>query len=620
MAGRIWRILKKMHPYMILKGLRYLRHFGPKGFYIRLMERTEPEEVPYGPWYENYRPTREELDRQRKEKWTDPVRFSVAVPVFGTDPVYLRQMIDSVKAQTYPYWELCIAHAAAGEDDPLFALLDEEAAADERIRVRHLSENGGISANTNAALEMAKGDFIAFMDHDDLISEAALYLMAAWIRNHPGTQMLYTDEDKISADGKEHFQPNLKPDFNEDLLRSNNYITHFLAVSRDLLAQAGPLDPACDGAQDYDLIFRCCEKAQQIGHVPEILYHWRVHEKSTADNPISKMYAYEAGRRAIEAHLKRIGTEGEVTCLKDPGFYRVRYPVKKNPDGSLPLISVIIPNKDQETVLEKCISSLDRTKGEIPLEILVVENNSTRPETFEYYRKLSGRKDVRLLRWKDSFNYSAINNYAAAKAGGDYLLFLNNDVEAIGEGWLEEMLGTAMRPDVGAVGARLYYPNDTIQHAGIVIGIGGVAGAMFVGMKREYTGYLHKAALMQDLSAVTAACMLMDAALFRSLGGFEEKLAVAFNDVDLCLRIGKAGKKVVYDPYAELYHHESLSRGPEDSKQKTRRFQNEIEYMRSEWTGLLRGTDPCYNKNLSVSKWNYSLRSGARMNSLPGKA
>ena len=345
MAGKITGIMKRMSPYMVVKGIRYLRHFGFKEFMIRVMERTEPEEVPYGPWYEKYAPTPEELEAQRKTKWEEPPVFSVAVPVYGTDPVFLTEMISSVKAQTYPYWELLIAHATKGEDDPLTALLDKEAAADKRIRVRHLEENKGISANTNAALEMAAGDFAAFLDHDDVLDEAALYLMAAYVKQHPGTDMLYTDEDKISGDGKEHFDPNLKPDYNEDLLRSNNYITHFLAVRKDLLDAAGKLDSAFDGAQDYDLIFRCAEKAGKIGHVPEILYHWRVHASSTADNPMSKMYAYEAGKRAIEAHLARTGNAGQVTMMKDLGFYRVRYPVREE-NGKPPLISVIIPNKD----------------------------------------------------------------------------------------------------------------------------------------------------------------------------------------------------------------------------------------------------------------------------------
>ena len=616
MAGKITGIMRRMSPYMVLKGIRYLKHFGFKEFMIRLMERAEPDEVPYGPWYDFYVPTPEELEKQRETKWEDPVVFSVAVPVYQTDPVFLEEMIRSVRNQTYPYWELLIAHAAAGEDDPLGGLLDKVASLDKRIRVKHLKTNGGISANTNEALEMATGDFAAFLDHDDVLDEAALYLMAAYLKQHPETDMLYTDEDKISGDGKEHFDPNLKPDYNEDLLRSNNYITHFLAVRKDLLDAAGALDSAFDGAQDYDLIFRCAEKAGKIGHVPEILYHWRVHASSTADNPVSKMYAYEAGKRAIEAHLARTGNAGEVTMLKDLGFYRVRYPVKEE-NGQLPLISVIIPNKDQIPMLAKCLDALERTKGRMRLEILVVENNSTDPETFSFYRTLKDRKDIRLLRWQEPFNYAAINNYAARKAKGEYLLFLNNDVEAIEEGWLEEMLGAASRPDAGAVGARLYYPNGTYQHAGIVMGIGGVAGSLFTGMKRGYTGYLHKAAIMQDLSAVTAACMMMRADLFAALGGFEEKLSVAFNDVDLCLRINEEGYRVIYDPYVEMIHHESLTRGAEDTKAKTRRFQTEIEYMRTRWTHLLMGKDPYYNKNLSLSKWNYSLRSEERMNALP---
>ena len=610
-AGRLVYYLKKIRPYNIVKGLRYLKHFGLKEFLIRLQERMEPEDIPYGPWYEHYRPSKEELERQEKRNWKKKTLFSVVVPVYRTPETFLREMIDSVLSQTYPFWELCIVNADP-QDAAAARVLEEYAKKDERIRVRNLEKNAGIAENTNEGIRMAFGEWICFLDHDDVLSPAALWKFADHLEGHPETDVLYSDEDKIAGNTGEHLQPHLKPDFNPDLLRSNNYICHFLAVRRSLLEKAGLLDSRYDGAQDYDLVLRCSEKAREVGHVPEILYHWRTHEASTADNPVSKMYAYEAGASAIREHLKRCGLEGTVELKKDPGFYRVIYPVCGEP-----AVSIIVPNRDEAETLRKCISSIREKSTYRNYEILIIENNSVQPETFELYRELAKIENVRILRWKKEFNYSAINNFAAARAKGEYLLFLNNDTEVITPGWIEEMLGTCQRPDTGAVGVRLYYPDDTIQHAGVVIGIGarsgGVAGSMFVGMKRQFSGYMHKAQLMQDLSAVTAACMLVKRSVFEAAGGFDEKLAVAFNDVDLCLRIRNAGYLIVYDPYAELYHYESKSRGSEDTKEKVRRFQGELEYMRSRHTDILRGGDPYYNKNLSLSHWNYSLREGARM-------
>jgi GT2 family glycosyltransferase len=316
------------------------------------------------------------------------------------------------------------------------------------------------------------------------------------------------------------------------------------------------------------------------------------------------MYAYEAGAGAIRAHLSRCGLKGTVELKKDPGFYRVIYPVSGEP-----LVSIIIPNRDEAETLRKCISSVREKSTYRRYEILIIENNSVQAETFELYRELAKLENVRILRWKKEFNYSAINNFAAARAKGEYLLFLNNDVRGdISSDWLTEMLGVCQRKDVGAVGARLYYPNNRIQHAGIVIGIGGVAGAMFVDLPKGRGGYMHKAAIMQDLSAVTAACMLVKREAFEKAGGFTKELAVAFNDVDLCLKIGKNGYRIVYDPFAELYHDESRTRGAEDTPEKVKRFQSEIEYMRVHWLDIIKNGDPNYNPNLSLKKWNYSLR------------
>ena len=603
-GGKIqWtKMFRKLSPYTIRKGFRYMKHYGPKEFWIRLHERFEPEEVPYGPWYRAYIPTEETLETQRKQKFDYSPLISIAVPAYQTPVEFLRQMIESLIVQTYSNWELCIVNASP-DNEEMQKVLAEYSAGDSRVRFCNLKENLGIAENTNRAFAMAKGEFVGLLDHDDLLAPNALYEIVKILQDHPQADALYTDEDKVTTELDEHFQPHLKPDFNLDLLRSNNYICHFFVVRKSIVEKAGGFRKEFDGAQDYDFIFRCTENAGEVLHVPEILYHWRTHKASTADNPASKMYAFEAGKRAIEAHLERTGTEGEVSHTQDLGFYRVKYPVQGKP-----LVSVIIPNKDEKETLQTCLEMLEKNTGYQNFEIIIVENNSTTDEIFRYYKELSGNRKIHLLRWGKEFNYSAINNFAVAHAKGEYLLFLNNDVKSINPDWLEEMLGVCQRPEVGGVGAKLIYPDNTIQHAGCVIGMGGIAGHMFVDMPADRTGYLHKASLLQDMSAVTAACLLMKKEVFEQAGGFTEELAVAFNDVDLCLKVRKNGYLIVYDPYVKLYHMESKTRGAEDSKEKVRRFQTEIEYMRCHWIDILKNGDPCYNKNLSLTKWNYSLK------------
>ena len=611
-SNRVIRFLKKLKPYNIQKGLRYLKHFGLKEFLVRLSERMEPEEVPYGPWYEEHRAKPEELERQRKQSLTwenfsggeeSACVFSIAVPVFRTPAKFLCEMIESVRSQSFPFWELCLANADP-EDREVAEILERYCREDRRIRVKNLKENKGISENTNAALAMARGEFVGLLDHDDLLAPDALYEMAARLEKDEGIDVFYTDEDKVTTDLSEHFQPHLKPDFNLDLLRSNNYICHFFVVRREIAERIGGFRPEFNGAQDYDFIFRCTEQAEKIVHIPRILYHWRVHSASTADNPASKMYAYEAGKRAIEGNLERSGVRGVVSLRQDYGFYDVHYPVEGEP-----LVSILIPNKDQKETLMHCIRSVLETSTWKNLEILIIENNSEREETFACYRELEKDPRIRILTYPGkTFNYSAINNFGVQQAKGEYLLFLNNDIEVITPDWIEQMLGNCQRPEVGIVGAKLYYPDNTIQHAGIIIGIGGIAGHAFLGLARAKSGYLHKSSLQMDYSAVTAACMMMKAEAFRKAGGFEEKLTVAFNDVDLCLRTVEQGWLVVYDPHVEMYHYESKSRGAEDSEEKLRRFQQEIEFMRTRWIRLLKDGDPNYNPNLTLSKWNYSLR------------
>ena len=603
-GGKIqWtRMLKKLSPYTIQKGFRYLKHYGPKEFWIRLHERFEPEEVPYGPWYQAYVPDQETLEAQKKHKFDYRPLISIAVPAYQTPVEFLKQMIESLISQTYPEWELCIANASP-DNEEMQRVLADYSAKDSRVRFCNLKENLGIAENTNRAFSMAKGEFMGLLDHDDLLAPNALYEIVQALQDHTQADALYTDEDKVTTELDEHFQPHLKPDFNLDLLRSNNYICHFFVVRRSIVEKAGGFRKEFDGAQDYDFIFRCTENAREVLHVPEILYHWRTHKASTADNPASKMYAFEAGKRAIEANLERTETKGVVSHTQDLGFYRVKYPVQGKP-----LVSVIIPNKDEKETLQTCMEMLNSNTSYQNFEIIIIENNSTTDEIFRYYKELSKDPRIHLLRWGKEFNYSAINNFGVAHAKGEYLLFLNNDIKSINPDWMEELLGVCQRPEVGGVGAKLIYPDNTIQHAGCVVGMGGIAGHMFVDMPADRTGYLHKASLLQDMSAVTAACLMMKKEVFEEAGGFTEELAVAFNDVDLCLKVRKNNHLIVYDPYAKLYHMESKTRGAEDSKEKVRRFQTEIEYMRCHWLDILKNGDPYYNKNLSLTKWNYSLK------------
>lgn len=641
----------------VKKGIRYLKHYGFKEFIIRLQEKMEAENVPYEPWYERHKATEAALARQRKVSagWKEAPCVSIVVPLYCTNEKFLREMIESVQAQSYEKWELCLADASPsetlashravpGEDvepkdsSPLERIVREYAKKDSRIRYQHLSENLGIAENTNAAIALATGEWIAFLDHDDLLAPDALYETVNLIRRGPETgtaverttgfgdgmryDVVYTDEDKVDMEGKVHFQPHLKPDFNIDLLRANNYITHFTLVRRELVEKVGGIRKEYDGAQDHDFILRCSEQASAVGHVPRILYHWRSHMESTSENPFSKQYAIDAGKRAVEAHLKRMDTVGEVTATKDMGFYTVRYPY-----SGTPLVSIVIPSKDEVESLQKCLASIEKSEY-TNYEVIIVENNSA-PETFDYYRAiapreckeqesvcyegtLSGGQRICVAVWKAGFNYSALNNFGVSYAKGDYLVLMNNDIEMISSDWLAEMLGTCQRKEVGIVGAKLYYPDNTVQHAGIVVGIGGNARGigqnMFIGLKRERSGYLHKASLTMDYSAVTAACLMVKRSVYEQVGGFEEKLAVAFNDVDFCLKVRSQGLLVVYQPRVTAYHYESKSRGSEDSAEKVARFQEEIEYMRNHWIGILKNGDPYYNPNFSAVYPNYSLR------------
>ena len=559
----------------------------------------------YERWRKKYEVTPEELAAQRQRVFARRPLFSLAAPLYETEPRYLRGMIESVLAQTYPNWELVLADGSpvhdAGGATALTPILEEYAKRDDRIHYVTLGKNEGISANTNAALARCGGEFLVL---DDLLAPNALYEFAERINEEPLTDMLYSDEDKVSMDGGTYFEPHFKPDFNLDLLCSMNYICHLFAVRRDVSERAGGLRSEYDGAQDHDFILRCSEQAKCIRHVPRILYHWRCHMHSTAANPESKRYAFEAGRRAVEAHYARLGIPARVEHAQFYGTYRTRYEWKEEP-----LVSVIIPNKDHVSDLKTCIASVCGKSDYRNLEFVIVENNSTEQETFDYYEQLQAeRENVHVVYYEGDFNYSRINNFGARAASGEYFLLLNNDTEMIAPDGIRELLGYCMREEVGAVGAKLLYADGTIQHAGVVVGFGGTAGHAYLGKSRYDTGYFGRILCAQDYSAVTAACMMTKRSVYEAVGGLTEELAVAFNDVDYCLKVRRQGYLVVYDPYAEFYHYESKSRGYEDSPDKVERFNDEVGLLISRWREIIEKGDPYYNPNLTLDNSDFSLR------------
>ncbi len=573
----------------------------PKGFFGRLFGKENVAEGGYEAWFARHKADKRVLRRQKHASFAQKPLISIVIPLYCTPLPYLKELIESVRRQSYENWQLCLADGSP--DDKAKEFLEKHYGREKRIVYQKLKENGGISANTNAAAELAKGEYLMFCDHDDTLEPDALYEIVKAI-NDTDADVIYTDEDKVSMDGQHYFDPNFKPDFNLFRLRENNYICHIFVVRKSLTDETGMLRSEFDGAQDFDFILRCCEKAKKITHIPKVLYHWRCHMDSTAADPSSKAYAYEAGRKAIREHYQRMGIDAKVDMTERPGWYRSHIKVQGNP-----MVSIIIPNKDHTDDLELCLFSMSRKSTYRNYEVLIVENNSEKEETFEYYKKLPERyPKVRVLTWEKEFNYSAINNFAAKEAQGEYLLFLNNDVEILTPDWIEEMLQNCQQENVAAVGVKLYYPDDTIQHAGVVLGLGGIAGHIMCRASREDPGYFGRMISVQEISAVTAACMMVKKSEFDSVKGFDETFQVAFNDIDLCMKFRAAGKKIVFTPYAELYHYESKSRGLEDTPEKQFRFDKEVKRFQEKWAQQLEMGDPYYSPNLSVTEGDCSLR------------
>lgn len=725
----------------------YFQKHGFRALFKKSVHKIQniQDDYDYNEWYKKVRITDEELAKQRESAgdFAQQPTFSIVIPVYATPEKFLRRMLDSIREQTYPKFEVCLVDAtpyAKIQHDPAQGrtpqeVLAEYAAADSRFRYETLAENLGIAENTNAAIRMATGDFIVLADHDDELEPQALYECVRAINAHPDVQFLYSDEDKVDFEDIYYFEPHFKTDFNPDLLRSVNYICHLFVARRSLLDAIAETDAdgrkiyersAYDGAQDYDLILRATEKAQamerarlascanasdanavtgpqqsdaaqasadstgdiagvdgqtaatetdaelkksaqpaiaalnpldqellrqgrftssNIIHIPMVLYHWRAHQASTAQHPEAKLYAFEAGTRAVYDHCKRIGLP--VKKVEQGITYGFYHPIYENQQ---PLISVVIPNKDHTADLDKAITSLSAGNYK-NLEFIIVENNSDQEETWKYYEELKNRFPeelpadfidpasmptaesnsaasnpaqasayhstsasvlpqpvVKVVKWDGPFNYSAINNYGVQFTHGQYLLFLNNDIEEIDPDSIDEMISYVQREDVGICGARLLYPDEDIQHAGVIMGMGGIAGAAFVRTHDSDLSYMHRAKCIQDYSCVTAACLLTKRSLFDQVGGFTEKLAVAFNDVDYCMKVRALGKLVVYNPYAKFYHYESKSRGMEDTPEKLARFHSEILTFGTTWKDILRDGDPYYSPALTFRKANFALK------------
>ncbi len=527
--------------------------------------------------------------------------ISVVMPTYNPKTEWLIEAIESVRQQIYPHWELCIADDAS-PDQAVRPILERYAREDERIRILFRSKNGHISAASNSALELATGAWVALLDHDDLLPEHALFRIADVINRQPDARMIYSDEDKMDEAGK-RFGPYFKCDWNPDLFYSHNMFSHFGVYSTALLREAGGFRIGFEGAQDYDLALRCTEKigSHQVVHVPHVLYHWRMHVESTAQSLDAKPYAMLAGERAINEHFQRCGVAAQAELI---GYgYRVRYALPEAP----PLVSLIIPTRNGLHLIQQCIESVLEKTTYPNYEILIVDNGSDDPATLDYFKGLAAEPKVRVLRDDRPFNYSALNNAAVKSAKGELVALLNNDIEVISPDWLSEMVSHALRPGVGAVGARLWYPNDTLQHGGIVLGLGGVANHAHYKAMRGMLGYFCRASLTQGFSAVTAACLVIRKLIYEKVGGLNETdLHVAFNDVDFCLRVREAGYGNLWTPFAELYHHESATRGTEDTPEKQARFAKEVAYMHRRWGDQLLN-DPAYSPNLTLDYQDFSL-------------
>ena len=567
-------------------------------------EPSDGDAGDYARWIRCYdQLQREDVKRVREQiaQFHYSPLISVLLPVYNSNLKWLRRAILSVQKQLYPRWELCIVDDAS-TDRKIWPFLQRCARRDQRIKLMRRTENGHISAASNDALRLATGDFVALLDHDDELAPTALYFVALALNKNRDLQLLYSDEDKLEEHNRRS-EPYFKSDWNPELFLAQNFVSHLSVYRTDLIHRIGGFRVGFEGSQDYDLALRCIEqiRPEEIEHLPWVLYHWRAGDQSTASNPTAKPYAQEAARRAVQEHLKRTGVAG--TVVPSHGVYlQTKYALP----NERPMVSIIIPTRDQASALKKCVHSIFEKTDYPAYELIVLDNESYDSEALEFLAELKKRDGVRVERIDDAFNYSRLNNRGVELSRGSFVALLNNDVEVLHADWLTEMVSRAMQPKVAMVGARLWYPNGTIQHGGVILGAGGIAGHAHVGLRRGEPGYFARAHLAQDVSAVTTACALVKREVYLQVGGFDENLAVTFNDVDFCLRLRGAGYRIVWTPYAELIHHESASRGFDNSAPKQVRFLTEVDYMKSKWGHILQ-RDPFYNPNLSLDENLFTL-------------
>ena len=594
-----------------------------KNFFIRikryrslknLMKKIESKRIERAA-YKSYgtlsMPSDEERKKQSETKFSKNIKFSILVPLYNTPEKFLREMIESVVNQTYSNWELCLADGSDDEHSFVGEIVKEYMEKDSRIKWEKLTENLGISGNTNMCFDMATGEYIGLFDHDDILHPTVLYEYMKAICDEDA-DYVYCDETTFSGDSIDHMITlHFKPDFAPDNLRANNYICHFSVFSKELVDKCGTFRSEYDGSQDHDMILRLTANAKKIVHVPMILYYWRSHAGSVASDINAKSYAIDAAKGAVATHLRSCGFD-DFSIESSRAFetiFRIRYAITGNP-----LISILIPNKDHVEDLRRIIESILEKTSYDNYEIIIIENNSVSKEIFEYYESIQKHPRISVVKYEGEFNYSAINNLGAKSAKGEYLVLLNNDTEVITRSWLEELLMYSQREDVGAVGCMLYYPDYTIQHAGVVLGLGAhrTAGHSHYGMAKENLGYMGRLCYAQNVSAVTGACLMVKKALYDKVGGLSEEFTVALNDVDFCLKLREQGLLNVFTPFAELFHYESASRGTDvtdaASKENAQRYNKECELFKEKWKEVLEKGDPYFNPNFSLDYSNFCLK------------
>ena len=583
----------------------YIHYGGFKGMYRRWKQKKGEASKRLDFGTKSF-PNAEERRREEETVFPREIKISVLEPLYNTPEKFLREMIDSVVSQTYKNWELCLADGSDDKHTDVGRICQEYIEKDSRIKYQKIEKNLGISGNTNVCFSMATGNFIGLFDHDDVMHPSLLFECVKTVCEKDA-DYVYTDEATFTS-------PNLndlivlhfKPDYSPDNLRANNYICHFSMFDADLLKKTGLFRPEYDGSQDHDMILRLTEEAKHVCHIPKILYYWRSHPNSVAADIGAKTYAIDAAKRAVHDHMRDYyGIEVEVESTRAfPTIFQIKYPINGEP-----LISIVIPNKDHVEDLRRCITSIEKKSTWKNYEIVVVENNSVEQSIRDYYKELESDPKVKIVTYEGGFNYSRINNVGVKETKGEYLLFLNNDTEVISPDWMEQLLMYAQRKDVGAVGAKLYYADNTIQHAGVVIGLGAhrSAGHTHYKMPREHLGYMGRLCYAQDVTAVTGACLMVKKSIYEEVDGLDESFTISLNDVDLCLKIREKGYLNIFTPFAELYHYESKTRGMEEGE-KLRRYERECAHFRDKWKEQLDAGDPYYNPNFSLDYSDFTLR------------